>query len=164
MMDETFFTTARLRGRWFCTEDIAAFQAYRSDPFVARYQSWDGCDRDEARRFVGEQTTLSFGAPGVGFQVAVAQNTDDAPIGDCYFVRDLNEPDVAEIGFTLARAYHGRGFGAEAVLGLLTCVFARFSLQRVGMRREACLPQNGFYKNEWCDEFVYAVSRNDWRE
>lgn len=176
---EVFFTTRRLMGRRFCADDAAAFQAYRNDPAIARYQSWDGCDEDEARRFVAEQMATPFGEPSAGFQIALALKETNALVGDCYFVRDKAAPDEAEIGFTLAPAHHGMGFATEAVCGLLACVFHRFSLRRVvavtdcrnaasigvleraGLRRAAFLPRNGFYKGEWCDEFRYTLSRED---
>ena len=38
----------------FKDSDLAPFMAYRNDPEVARYQSWDFCDEQEARAFIRE--------------------------------------------------------------------------------------------------------------
>jgi hypothetical protein len=46
-MSEAAFTrieSERLRIRRFKDSDLAPFMAYRNDPEVARYQSWDSLD------------------------------------------------------------------------------------------------------------------------
>ncbi len=44
----TNIETARLRLRRFAEADLPAFIAYRNDPDVARYQSWEGISEAEA--------------------------------------------------------------------------------------------------------------------
>ena len=36
-------------------------------------------------------------------------------------------------------------------------------LARLGMRREAHLRENEFVKGEWTDEFVFAITEDEWR-
>ena len=46
-MSEVMFTrieSERLILRRFEDSDLTSFVAYRNDPEVARYQSWDSCD------------------------------------------------------------------------------------------------------------------------
>ena len=50
----TNIETARLRLRRFAEADLPAFIAYRNDPDVARYQSWEGISEAEAVAFVRE--------------------------------------------------------------------------------------------------------------
>ena len=50
--DFTELRTDRLVIRRFRPEDIDAFAAYRSDPDVARYQSWEAFTRAQAETFV----------------------------------------------------------------------------------------------------------------
>jgi len=51
--------TERLRLRPFERDDLEAFVAYRSDPEVARYQSWDHpYSMSDAYWFKGEWSTL----------------------------------------------------------------------------------------------------------
>ena len=50
-MSEVMFTrieSERLILRRFEDSDLIPFVAYRNDPEVARYQSWDSCDEQEA--------------------------------------------------------------------------------------------------------------------
>ena len=35
-------------------------------------------------------------------------------------------------------------------------------MERLGMRREAHFHSNEYVKDEWCDELVYAILREEW--
>jgi RimJ/RimL family protein N-acetyltransferase len=48
----TSIETARLQLRRFAEADLPAFNTYRNDPDVARYQSWEGISEAEAVAFV----------------------------------------------------------------------------------------------------------------
>jgi RimJ/RimL family protein N-acetyltransferase len=172
--------TARLRLRRFEDTDLAPFMAYRNDPEVARFQSWDGITEAEAIAFVRAQQTAPAGAPGAGLQIAVARRESGRMIGDCMFKVLADDPHQAEIGYTLARDSQGQGFATEAVTALLTWAFPTFDLHRViavvdvkntasvallerlGMRREAHFRQNIWFKGAWGDEYVYAILRDEW--
>jgi RimJ/RimL family protein N-acetyltransferase len=173
--------TARLRLRRFAETDIPTFLAYRNDPEVARYQSWEGLTEDWARAFLAAQLAIQPGTPGNGFQFAIALKATDALIGDCMLRVREDEPRQGEIGYTLARAQQGQGYGAEAVRAILAYAFETLSLHRVtaivdcrntpsfrllerlGMRREGHFMQHAWYKGEWCDEYLYAMLRAEWQ-
>ncbi len=170
--------TARLVLRRFRPDDAEAFAAYRSDPAVARYQGWDApYPLEDARRFVATMATARPGAPGEWFQVAV--EADGRLVGDVAVHVDADDPRLARIGFTLARAEQGHGYATEAVRAVLGALFAagvhRVSadcdarnarsavlLERVGMRREAHHRASAWWKGEWTDEYVYAVLAHEW--
>src|SRR5215212_12075779 len=104
-MSEVGFTrieSERLRIRRFKDSDLAPFMAYRNDPKVARYQSWDSLDEREARAFIREMGLARPGVPGEWFQFAIASKETGDLIGDCGLRVDKDEPYRAEIGFTLA--------------------------------------------------------------
>ncbi len=87
---------------------------------------------------------------------------------------------VAKVGVTLAKSAQGQGYAAEALAGLLDCLFFERSkhrvtaecdtqnassialLERLGIRREAHHLSSAWYKGEWTDEYVYAVLASDW--
>ena len=167
----TTLTTARLTLRRFRQDDLPALRAYRTDPEVARFQSWgDQDDEADLRRFVAEMQTR---APLEGLQIAVALGTTDELIGDLY-IHGSHEAQ-AEIGYTFARPYQGRGYATEAVRGLLGYCFNELKLhrvigiaaventpswqlmERVGMRREAHTLQSYRYRGVWHDEYQYAI-------
>ena len=170
----------RLILRRFEASDLAPFVAYRNDPEVARYQSWDSCDEHEARAFIREMASERPGVPGEWFQFAVEPKVTGGLIGDCAIRVDEQEPYRAEFGFTLARDHQGRGFASEAASRLLDYAFDDLGLhrvvaiadcrntpswallERIGMRREGHFLENVWFKGEWADEYLYAVLKDEW--
>ena len=172
-----FVRTERLTLRRFTTADAEAFAAYRSDPDIARYQSWDApLPRSEAVRKVEEFAQGDPAAPG-WFQYAV--DLDGVLIGDLGLNLDENLMQ-AELGFTLASAYQGRGYATEAVRGLLDDVFIERKLhrvsaecdarntasarllERVGFKQEGLRLSNSWFKGEWTDDLLFGLLRSDY--
>jgi RimJ/RimL family protein N-acetyltransferase len=182
-MSEAAFTrieSERLILRRFEDSDLSPFVAYRNDPEVAKYQAWDSCDEQEARAFIREMKSARAGVPGGWFQFAIESKETGALIRDCALRVDEDEPYRAEIGFTLAREYQGRGFASEAVSRLLDYAFDTLGLHRVvaiadcrnapsvallerlGLRREEHFVENIWFKGRWADEYLYAVLKDEW--
>jgi RimJ/RimL family protein N-acetyltransferase len=182
-MSEAAFTqieSERLILRRFKYSDLAAFMAYRNDPEVARYQTWDSCDEQEAMAFVREMESARPGVPGEWFQLAIESREMGALVGDCALRVDEHEPYRAEIGFTLAREHQGKGFASEAVSYLLDYAFDALGLHRVvaiadcrnassaallerlGMRREGHFLEDVWFKGGWADEYLYAILKDEW--
>ena len=162
--------------RRFRAEDAAAFGAYRSDPDVARYQSWDAAyTRAEAERFAREMETLHPGLRGEWFQFAAADRVSDELLGDVALCVDMNDAGRAELGFTFAPAHQGQGYATEAVRGVVDYAFARLEvgtvfavtdarnepsialLKRIGMRLVST--EGTWFKGERCEEHTYEQSR-----
>jgi RimJ/RimL family protein N-acetyltransferase len=170
----------RLILRRFRDSDLAPFVAYRNDPEVARYQSWDSFDDPEARAFILEMASAQPGVPGDWFQFAVESKETGELVGDCALQVDGQEPYRAELGFTLAREHQGKGFASEAVSYLLDYAFVSLDLhrifaladcrnkpswtllERVGLRQEGHFLENVWFKGEWSDEYLYAVLKDEW--
>ncbi len=181
MTDFTTLETTRLRLRHFTDSDLLSFMAYRNDPEVARYQSWEGISEPEARAFIQEQKEVQPGVPGQGFQIAIELKETNTLIGDCYFTINELDSRQAEIGFTLSRAYQGHGFATEAISCFLNYAFLSFNLHRIiaitdcenaasvallerlGMRREGHFLQNVWFKGKWGDEYLYAILKDEWQ-
>lgn len=173
--------TDRLILRRFSVDDVESFAAYRSDPVVARYQSWDPpFTQAQAQDFVDALATTSPDTPGMWFQLAVVEASSGAHIGDLAALVDEADPRLATIGFTIARSAQGNGYATEAATGLLDYLFvARHKhrvaadcdirnapsiavLERLGMRREAHHRESAWWKGEWTDELVYATLAEEW--
>lgn len=94
--------------------DAPTLAAYRSEPDVARYQSWDapyGLERAEA--FVAADVRDLAGEPGTGVNLAV--RLDGRLVGDVYVTVPAVAGAAAEVGVTLSPAVQGRGLATEAV-------------------------------------------------
>lgn len=166
--------------RAFTDVDLPIFLAYRNDPEVARYQSWETTSEAEARDFIQEQKDAQPGRPGAWFQIAIELKETSKLIGDCALKILADDARQAELGFTLSRAYQGRGLAFEAISGILDYVFKTLGLHRViaiadcenlasvallerlGMRREGHFIQNTWFKGKWGDEYLYAILGEEW--
>jgi len=167
--------------RRFTAADLPAFAAYRSDPEVARYQSWEApFPLAKAEVMLEELAEIHPDTPGEWYQFAVALRGSGELIGDCAAHTLPDDPRQAEIGFTFAPAAQGRGYATEAVRRLLDYLFRerdkhRVSascddrnvrsaalLRRVGMRHEGLLVESTWAKGEWTNDELYAVLRREW--
>lgn len=182
-MNDTLFTqieSSRLILRRFRDRDLPNFVAYRNDPEVARYQSWTSLSEREARHFIDEMKIAQPGLRGEWFQFAIEHKASHELIGDCALQVKAEDGRQAEIGYTLARAYHHQGYGREAVATLLEYAFRTLNLHRVfaqadcrndasvhlleqlGLRREGHFIQNFWFKGHWIDEYLYAILQAEW--
>ena len=171
--------TERLVLRRFRDSDAGTLSAYRSDPAVARYQSWAApYSLEQARAAVASFAAADPLSPG-WFQWAIERTADRAHIGDLGVNRHENRMR-AELGFTLALSCQGQGYATEAVRGMLGHLFrveglhkvsaecdARNTasarvLERAGFTREGHLRSHTWIKNEWTDDLLYGLLARDW--
>src|SRR3954452_10080821 len=112
----TELAAERVVVRRFTPADLPAFAAYRSDPEIARYQSWESpFPVERAERMLAELAATHPDTPGEWYQFAVALRGSGELIGDCAAHTLAADPRQAEIGFTFAPATQGRGYATEAV-------------------------------------------------
>lgn len=167
--------TKRLFIRRFKEPDIQRFIAYRSDPEIARYQSWKEMTETQAREFIQEFAGMEPGTPGTWFQFAIELQDTQKLIGDIGLHIFKNDAQQGEIGYTLASAYQHKGYAQEAVSAVLDYCFNSLKLHRItattdtrnqasiqllvrlGFRREAHFIQSYRDNNQWVDEFLYAI-------
>ncbi|CAE7216492.1 p20 [Symbiodinium natans] len=125
------FATERLRLRPFAEKDLESFAAYRRDPEVARFQSWDAeAYTLEKAKQLFETSCQEFNVPGTWYQMAVADAETDELVGDCA-IHFLEDGQQVEIGYTLAREHQGKGFAREAVDSLVHFLFFVLKKRRI---------------------------------
>ena len=168
----------RLVLRRFVDSDLEPFLAYRNDPEVARYQSWESCTEREATAMIEGLKSQQPGTPGEWFQFDIESKETGALVGDCA-LKVEGDGRQAEVGFTLSRDHQGKGYASEAVSRLLDYAFGDLGLHRVfaitdqenepsfallerlGMRREGQFAQNAWFKGRWSSEYLYAVLKDE---
>jgi len=156
--------------------DLHAFQGYRHDAKVQRYQGWQPLQDSDALAFLEEMATAPLFQRGQWVQIGIADARDGALIGDIGICTSA-DGESAEIGFTVCPQSQGRGHGTDAVGQAIRLLFectaaarivgvadSRNSasirlLERVGMRRVAT--RHTVFNGEPCIEHTYAVSRHD---
>ena len=173
--------TERLVLRLLGAEDVPAFAAYRSDPDVARYQSWDtSYSAADGERLVAAQQGVDLGDPGPWVQGAAVDRATGALLGDCAVRIAAGQPRTAEVGVTFAPASQGTGLATEALGAVVTRLFEHHDIHRVyaetddrnravhrlferlGFRCEARLVEADWYKGEWTTLRIYAILSREW--
>jgi RimJ/RimL family protein N-acetyltransferase len=183
MPDPSFtqLLSERLLLRRFTAADLGTFVAYRSDPQVARYQSWDApYPRQAGEQMIEQLKRCHPDTAGQWFQFALTLRSTGELIGDFASFTDPADDRQAEIGFTLRSGFHGHGYATEAARLMLGYLFgprgkhrvhascdARNAasaavLERIGMRREGWLRESTWFKGEWTDDLLYAMLDREW--
>ena len=165
-------------------DDAPALLAYRSLPDVVRYVPFEPMDAAEiARRLTGGWTrATTMAVAGDSVLIGIERLDTGQLIGDLtLFLRSV-EHRCGELGWLLHPEHGGRGYATEAAHGALHLAFdargpnlhrvvARVDARngpslalcaRLGMRREAVLVENEWFKGEWADEVDYALLERDW--
>jgi aminoglycoside 6'-N-acetyltransferase len=155
-------------------DDLTAFQAYRHDPAVGRFQGWSPQSDDAASAFFDEMYRIKLLQRGTWTQLAIARREDDGLIGDIG-IRIAEDGSEAEIGFTLGRTAQRQGLATEAVTEACALVFERTGarrilaivdarnlsairlVERIGMRRIATA--DAMFRGEPCVEYTYELPR-----
>lgn len=176
----TRLETPRLLIRRFMESDTATLMAYRNDRHVSQYQSWRDLTPENARAFIQDLASLEPGMPGEWFQFALEVMDTGVHIGDIGLHVLADDPQQAEIGYTLAYHYQGMGYASEAVQAVLAYCFEVLRLHRItatvdtrnqasirllerlGFRREGHFVQSYRETDRRTDEFLYALLRAEW--
>lgn len=155
--------------------DLAAFQHYRHDEEVGRYQGWLPQTDAEATALLEKYGEAEFFQPGIWFQVGIADRESDALIGDIGTCLSASAPE-AEIGFSICRESQGRGLGTEAIGVMIEYLFERTEIRRVigvtdarniaamkllkrlGMQR--LQTNKAMFRGLACEEHLFALDRD----
>ena len=170
------FSGDRVSLRRFSSSDLIAFQAYRHDADLGRFQGWSPQDNDAALQFIIEMAEAPLFLPDHWNQLVIEDVASKTMVGDVGILISKNAQQ-AEIGFTLNRQAQGVGLATEATRLAIALIFKCTPaqqivgitdirnlasvrlLERVGMQRQET--RSGVFKGRPCQEHVYAVSRQD---
>lgn len=156
--------------------DRPAFQAYRSDPEVGRFQGWRPLSDADATAFLLEMGAAAVFRPGHWCQLGVSETARPELIGDLG-LHLAEDGRWVELGFTLQRSSLGRGLATAAVQAAIDLVFTHTEaglvrcvtdarnepcvrlLERIGMKRADTTA--AIFRGEPCEEHHYVLNRND---
>ena len=175
--------TDRLILRNLRETDLNDLHAFRSNPEICKFQSFEAFTIEESKKFIEEQKDAKFGAAGEWMQVGIEWKENNKLIGDLALKPEKDEPRTVEIGVTLNFEYQGKGFAVEAftkvfeylftetethrIFGVLDTenVGSRRLMENLNFRREAEFKKSFWdaKMNEWRDECLYAMLKSDWK-
>lgn len=113
-------------------DDLAAFVAYRQDPEIARFQSWEiTYSEKQATDLIESQAGVLMPSPGKWLQLALHDKVTGELVGDlALHASEANESEF-EIGFTIAKEKQRQGFALEAASQLIDYLFSEFRATKI---------------------------------
>lgn len=174
--------TARLLLRPLTVEDTDALLSYRSLEEVCRFVPFEPMNRATIMdKLEGRWAQTAFTAENSGVILGVELADGARLVGDITLFLQSELHRSAEIGWILDPAHSGRGYATEAAAELMRLGFQELGLHRIvarvdarngpslqlaerlGMRREAHLIENEWFKGGWSDEIDFAMLETEWR-
>jgi RimJ/RimL family protein N-acetyltransferase len=171
----------RLVLRPLTTRDTDALLAYRGRPDVCRYVPFEPMNRDViAERLAGPWARTELTGEGQALTLGAELRQTGELAGDCVLFWHSREHAGGEIGYVINPSLGGRGYATEAVTMMLRLGFEELGLhritaridernepsmrlaRRVGMRQEARLVENEYFKGEWSTEVDFAMLASEW--
>jgi RimJ/RimL family protein N-acetyltransferase len=171
----------RLSLRPLSAADTTALLAYRSRADVCRYVPFTPMDTAIiAERLGTAWARTSLNDEGQNLTLGVEVTDTGELVGDVVLMWHSREHRGGEIGYVLNPESSGHGYATEAVRRLLGLAFDDLGLHRViarvdarndasarlarrlGMRQEAYLVRNEWFKGEWTDELDFALLEEEW--
>ena len=170
--------TERLILRTVRPADAGGIFAYRSLPEVCKYQGRHENVR-KTRRIITLTNAVKPNTPMTWHQLAVLEKKSGRLVGDIGIHFKDKENQQAELAYTLAPQYQGRGYATEAALRVLAYLFGKLKkhrvaatadprnkgsvnvMKRIGMRKEGYFKKSFWTGKEWTDDVAYAVLREE---
>jgi RimJ/RimL family protein N-acetyltransferase len=177
----TTLETPRLRLRQLTTADTDALLSYRADPEVCRYLPFTPMDATEIARRLSEQWFRSELVEDDEHVTLGAERRDTGElIGDVILFLKSRQHGNGEIGWVFHPSVASQGYATEAATAMLDWAFGPVGLRRViarldelnsssarlcerlGMRLEARLVENEYFKGLLSSELNYAILDREW--
>ncbi len=175
--------TERLALRPLVPADAAALHAYQSRADVCRDIPYRPRSLEEVESRLGspERTRSTLDEAGQAIVLAVVLRAGGKLVGDVMLAWTSSEHRSGEIGYVVNPDHQGHGYASEASHAMLRLGFDQLGLHRIiarvdarngascavlrrlGMRQEAHLVENEWFKGEWTDEVDYAMLAAEWR-
>ena len=173
--------TDRLRLRPLTAADTDALLSYRGDPEVCRYLPFPPMDAAEiARRLETQWFRTELVNDDEHVTLGAERRDTGELIGDVILFLKSRANGNGEIGWVFHPSVAGQGYATEAATAMLDWAFGHNGLRRVvarldelnlssarlcerlGMRLEARLVENEFFKGVLSSELDYGILDREW--
>jgi len=171
----------RLLLRPLTSRDVNALLAYRGREDVCRYVPFEPMTREGiTERLTGQWARTELTGEGQSLTLGAEVSQTGELAGDIMLFWHSEEHAGGEIGYVFNPSLGGRGYATEAVTMMLRLGFEELGMhriiariderndpsvrlaRRVGMRQEARLVENEFFKGEWSTELDFAILAAEW--
>ncbi len=172
-------TTKRLHIRAVHLDDAPRMFEYRSVPEIAQYLSMTPqCVQDMEQIIL--QTARDIDIPDTWFQLVIIEKSSEQIIGDIGIHFLPNDNMQVEIGYTLDKNFHKKGYATEGVSKVIDFIFNTLNkhritasidpgnknslqlVKRLGFRKEAHFVKSLYFKGQWVDDIIYAMLSEEW--
>jgi RimJ/RimL family protein N-acetyltransferase len=173
--------TERLVLRQFGPGDLEPLLVFHADPEAVRYVPFPPRDRAAVASVLERKTSSTgFTVEGDLVELAVTLAGAGTLVGDVLLALRSLEHQTVEVGYIFAPGHGGQGYATEAVRALLDLAFgplgarrvtarvdarnvrSRALLERLGVRQEAYLVENEWFKGELTSEVDYGLLAREW--
>ncbi|NOU59516.1 GNAT family N-acetyltransferase [Marinifilum caeruleilacunae] len=172
--------TERLRLEKLEMKHAESFYQYRSDAETNKYQGWIPYAMEDCKHFIKNRIAKEFNEMGTWFQFAILSQDTNAMIGDLGVHFIDGDMQQVEIGCTLNKQYHCKGYASEATKAVIDYLFTKLKkhritasvdpdntasiklMEKLGFRKEAHFKQSILMNGVWVDDVIYAILGSEW--
>ena len=175
-------STERLLLRPLTADDTDALLAYRSRPDVCLYVPFEPMTPSVIEERLSAQWALrELTDEGQALVLGIELAATGELVGDVVLFWHSREHKGGELGYVVNPDFGGHGYVTEAATAMLRLGFEDLGLHRIiaridernepsarlarrlGMRQEAHLIENEWFKGDWSNEFQFAMLASEWR-
>ena len=162
-------------------EDKSEIFAYRKDAETNKYQGWIPEIISDVEEFINK-IPKEINLPDTWFQLVIIEKESNRIIGDVGIHFLGNDNMQCEIGCTLNKLFHNKGYATEALSAVIDYLFNELKkhriitsidpenessirlVERLGFRKEAHFIESLFINGKWVDDIVYALLSREWNQ
>lgn len=173
--------TNRLILRPFNKGDFSDVHQYSTDEEVCRFMPWGPNSYKDSKKFLSRaiRNRKKSDNDFVGEHAIILKENNEL-LGGCGLYVESKKDKEYMIGYCLKRSAWGKGYATELSFALCFLAFKRLDAHRViatcdtqntssfhvmeklGMKREGFFKERCIIKEEWRDEYLYAILKDDW--
>lgn len=171
--------TERLIIRPITLDDKNEIFEYRSDSVTNKYQGWIPTSLTDVEIFI-KKVSKQINEPETWFQFIIIEKETQKIVGDLGIHFFGSENKQTEIGCTLNKKFHNKGYATESVKRVIDYLFKELDkhriitsidpennnsirlVERIGFRKEAHFIESILINDKWVDDLIYALLKKDW--